>query len=205
MGCPRILITSTMKFLSLLLLAVAVSAKTVKFNLPMKAPPTELEYGFCDGSPEPVSLDVITVEPFPIIVSNGAMITLQIQVTLNEEVPVGSQVHLDLKLEGLISIPIPCLEIGGLHIGSCTYDADELLGIASDFLCPDYVPEGQECKLPLSPGTYGGGEPLTLGPIEDIPDALTPFLKGTIFAEAHVQKASGDEMVCIWVRAALDH
>merc|ERR1739838_203874 len=194
---------SNMKFLALIVLVAAVSAKDIRIQF--QAPPTELEYGYCEGSPEPVSLDVITVAPFPIIIQNGAEITLQVQVTLNEEIAVGAKVHLDLKLEGLIPIPIPCLEINGLHLGSCDYDGDELLGTVGDFLCPDYVPEGQTCALPLGPGVYGGGEPLVIGPIEDIPDILLPFLKGTIYAEAHLTSAGGDELACLWVRAAVDH
>ena len=60
------------------------------------------------------------------------------------------------------------------------YDGDALLSTASDFLCPTYVPEGQACALPLGPGVYGGGDPLTVGPIESIPDILLPFLKVTL-------------------------
>merc|ERR1712138_198148 len=176
-----------MKFPALIVLAAAVSAKDIR----LQAPPTEIEYGFCEGSNEIASFDVITVEPFPIVIANGATVTIQIMITLKEEIPVGSQVHLDGKLEGLIPIPIPCLEIGGLHIGSCDYDVDELLTTVGDFLCPDYVPEGQACALPLSPGVYGGSEPLTVGPIEDIPDILLPFLKGTIAAEGKLTSASG--------------
>merc|ERR1719305_2010873 len=130
------------------------------------APPTELEYGFCDGSPTPLTFDVMSVAPFPIMVSNGANITMEVQITLNEEVAVGAQ--------------------EGLNIGSCHYDGDELLSTASDFLCPTYAPEGQACALPLGPGTYGGGDPLVLGPTESIPDILLPFLKGTVRAEATV-------------------
>merc|ERR1712000_708764 len=50
----------------------------------------------------------------------------------------GAQVHLDAKLEGVIPIPIPCVEINGLHIGSCDYDADHLLNLADPILCPDH-------------------------------------------------------------------
>merc|ERR1712038_179939 len=172
-----------MKFLALALIVASASAKNLRFNL--LAPPTELEYGFCDGSPEPI--------------------TLEIQITLNQEVPVGSVVDLNLVLEGLIPIKIPCLEIEGLHIGSCHYDGDELLSTASDFLCPTYVPEGQACALPLGTGVYGGGDPLTVGPIESIPDILLPFLKGTVRAEATVTDGSGNLFGCIYVRAAVDH
>ena len=71
-----------------------------------------------DGSPEPFTFDVMSVEPFPILVQNGAMLSIAIQITLNEEVPVGTQVALNMVLEGIIPIKIPCLNIDGLTIGS---------------------------------------------------------------------------------------
>merc|ERR1712192_53878 len=177
-----------MKFLTLAFLVAAASAKDNRLN--PTAPPTELEYGFCDGSPQPMTFDVISVAPFPILVQNGATITLEVQITLNEEVAVGAKVGLNIE---------------GLHIGSCSYDGDELLASAADFLCPTYVPEGQACALPLAPGVYGGGDPLTVGPIESIPDILLPFLKGTVRAEATVTDAAGATVACVFVRAAVDH
>ena len=101
--------------MKLLLLALsAVSAS----RLAQLAPPDHLEYGFCDGSPEPMTIDNLSVEPFPIIVANGASVTIAAQITLNEVVAAGAQVSLELTLEGIIPIKIPCLEIEGLHIGS---------------------------------------------------------------------------------------
>merc|ERR1711863_88870 len=76
----------TMKFFALAFFVAAASAKDIRFNV--LAPPTELEYGFCDGSPTPLTFDVMSVAPFPILVSNGASITLEVQITLNEEVAV---------------------------------------------------------------------------------------------------------------------
>ena len=71
-----------------------------------------------DGSPEPFTFDVMSVDPFPILVQNGATLSIAIQITLNEEVPVGTQVALNMVLEGIIPIKIPCLDIDGLTIGS---------------------------------------------------------------------------------------
>merc|ERR1719398_510298 len=127
-------------------------------NIVQVAPPTEVEYGFCDGSPEPASLDKISIEPFPVIVQTGATITLDSQVTLNEDIVVGSRLRLSVTLEGIIPIKIPCLDIGGTNLGSCEYDVDELLGmVAVTGICEDYIPEGQACNLPLGPGVYGSG------------------------------------------------
>ena len=84
--------------------------------------------------------------------------------TLKEEIPAGATITLDLKKEGAISIPIPCLDVEGTNIGSwshsdniihsynkfCSkYTADELLAAFSSVLCPGQVPEGQECRTPL--------------------------------------------------------
>merc|ERR1712168_519147 len=191
----------TMKFFALAFLVAAASAKDIRLNL--LAPPTELEYGFCDGSPEPLTFDVISVAPFPILVQNGASITLEVQITLNEEVAVGAQVDLNLVLEGIIPIKIPCLDIEGLHIGSCHYDGDELLAGASDFLCPTYVPEGQECSLPLNPGSYGSADSLTVT-LPEIPGILVDLLaSGTYYADATVKYADGSEMTCIYLRVEL--
>merc|ERR1711931_559374 len=197
----------TMKLLGLALLVASASAFDLS-KLRLAASPTadNVEYGFCEGSPEPASIDNISVEPFPILIQNGATVTLNVQITLNEPLPAGASVALDLVLEGIIPIKIPCLDINGISLGSCTYPGDELLAVAETAgICPQYVPEGQACALPLGPGVYGGGDPLTLGPIESIPDILLSFLKGTVRAEATVTDASGATIACIYVRAAVDH
>ena len=84
--------------------------------------------------------------------------------TLKEEIPAGATITLDLKKDGAINIPIPCLDVEGTNIGSwsqsdniihsynkfCSkYTADELLEAFSEVLCPGQVPEGQECRTPL--------------------------------------------------------
>merc|ERR1719189_51393 len=71
--------------------------------------PDEFEYGFCEGSPEPMSIDQWSFEPYPIVINEGANIVTTWQATLNEELPVGTQIEVKMVLEGLIPIPIPCL------------------------------------------------------------------------------------------------
>merc|ERR1712236_52043 len=105
----------SMKFFAFLASVALVSARNLKID--------ELEVGFCDGANQDVlSLDNIKVEPFPLVVATGETITLTVEVTLNEPVPVGASVDLTIKKEGLIPIKIPCLDIDGTPIGSCTYD-----------------------------------------------------------------------------------
>merc|ERR1712002_186020 len=157
----------TMKLLCFALIVASTSAFDLS-KLRLAAPPTEIEYGFCDGSPEPASIDNISVEPFPIL--------------------------------------IPCLDIDGLSLGSCTYTGDHLLEVAETAgICPTYFPDGQACALPLNPGVYGGGDPLVLGPIESVPDILLPFLKGTVRAEANFLLADGSLFACGYARVAVDH
>merc|ERR1711970_564034 len=171
-----------MKLLVGLALLVASASAFDLSKLRLAASPTadNVEYGFCEGSPEPASIDNISVEPFPILIQNGATVTLNVQ--------------------------IPCLDINGISLGSCTYPGDELLAVAETAgICPQYFPEGQACALPLNPGVYGGGDPLTLGPIESIPDILLPFLKGTINAEASFVLADGSLFACGFAKFAVDH
>merc|ERR1719369_1796119 len=161
-----------MKTLFILGLAALASARNIKVD--------QLEYGFCDGSAE--------------------TITLSVQLTLNEPIPVGAQVSLKIKKEGLIDVPFPCLEIDGLHIGSCDYDGDHLLELGAEALCPTYFPDGQECALPLNPGTYGGDPPIVLT-LPEIPAIIAELLaSGTYYAEATISLADGTQMACLFVR-----
>merc|ERR1711970_1258916 len=99
-----------MKLLVGLALLVASASAFDLSKLRLAASPTadNVEYGFCEGSPEPASIDNISVEPFPILIQNGATVTLNVQITLNEPLPAGASVALDLVLEGIIPIKIPC-------------------------------------------------------------------------------------------------
>merc|ERR1712236_179216 len=171
-----------MKTILVLACVALASAKHIHVKI------DQLEYGFCDGSAEPASIDAASVEPFPIVVATGETITLSVQITLNEVIPA----------------PIPCLEIDGLHIGSCDYDGDHLLELGAETLCPDYFPAGQDCKLPLNPGVYGGGEPLVLGPLPEIPSIIGDLLaSGTYYADATITLADGTQMACLYVRVEL--
>merc|ERR1712121_391859 len=185
-----------MKFFAILACAAMVSARNLKLD--------ELEVGFCDGANTDVlSLDNISVEPFPLVIATGEDITLNVQITLNEPIPAGATVSLKIKREGLIPIPIPCLPIGDIHIGSCDYTGDELLAAGSDFLCPDYFPDGQECMLPLNPGFYGSADSLTVT-LPEIPGVLVDLLAaGTYYADATVKLADGSVMTCLYIRVEL--
>ena len=77
------------------------------------------EYGFCEGANEPLVLDHISIFPDPIIVEpEETDIILDALATLNEIIPVGSKVKLDLVKPGLIYLPIPCIETESYYIGS---------------------------------------------------------------------------------------
>merc|ERR1712000_360642 len=189
----------TMKFLCLFALVAAASARNLKPKL------DDLEYGFCAGSPTPATLTA-AVDPFPVVISTGETITLSVSIDLAETVPVGTQVSLKIKREGIIDIPFPCLEIDGLHIGSCDYDGDYLLNTdsATDTLCPNYFPEGQACNLPLNPGMYGGDPPIVIE-VPEIPDIIGGLLgSGTYYAEATLT-TGGSTFACIYIRVELDH
>ena len=64
---------------------------------------------FAGSSPEPFTFDLLSIDPFPIIVKNGALVTIAAQVTLNKVMEVGTKVALSFVLEGFIPIKIPCL------------------------------------------------------------------------------------------------
>merc|ERR1712227_476811 len=170
-----------MKLILFLATIVLVSAKSIKID--------QLEYGFCDGADTSVgSIDAADVQPFPVEVKTGASVTISATLSLN------------IVKEGIVDLPIPCLEIEGLHVGSCSYDADYLLTKFSDFLCPAHVPDGQACATPLNPGTYGGDPPIEVV-IPEIPDLIAGFLaSGTYYADATITNPDGTQMACLYVR-----
>merc|ERR1712029_548873 len=155
----------TMKLLCLALLVASASAFDLS-KLRLAAPPTEIEYGFCDGSPEPASIDNISVEPFPILVQNGASVTLAFQITLNEPLPAGASVSLNLVLEGIIPIKIPCLDIDGLSLGSCTYTGDHLLEVAETAgICPTTSPTARPALFPSTLACMVAATPSSSAPL----------------------------------------
>merc|ERR1712115_5578 len=178
---------SVMKLPVLLATVVLASAKNINVK--------QLEYGFCDGAPQPGTIDELTVLPDPVELKTGAT------VTLNEIVQTGSQVELSISKNFLgVPVPIPCLEINELNIGSCKYDADHLLTEFADFLCPAHFPDGQACATPLNPGTYGGGDPIVVE-IPEIPDIIAGFLgSGEYHASATVTNPDGSMMTCIQIK-----
>ena len=78
----------------------------------------ELQYGFCAGAPEPFSIDEVVVEPYPVVVHSGATLHLAIGITLNEPIPVGATAKLKIIRDGLIDIPLPCIDVGEVSVGS---------------------------------------------------------------------------------------
>merc|ERR1719278_1519630 len=178
-----------MKLLVLFASVLLASAKNINVK--------QLEYGFCDGAPQPLSIDELTVLPDPV----ELRATISATITLNEIVPTGSQVELSISKNFLgVPVPIPCLEINGLNIGSCKYDADHLLTEFADFLCPAHFPDGQACATPLNPGTYGGRDPIMVE-IPEIPDIIAGFLgSGEYHASATVTYPDGSMMTCIQIK-----
>ncbi len=78
----------------------------------------ELQYGFCAGAPEPFSIDEVVVEPYPVVVQTGATLHLAIGITLMDPIPVGATATLKIIKDGFIDIPLPCIDIGEVSVGS---------------------------------------------------------------------------------------
>ena len=65
-----------------------------------------------------MTLDMMVVDPFPIEMVSFHTMTLAAQITLLEELPAGTTVSVALVKEGIINLPIPCLSMGGVMVGS---------------------------------------------------------------------------------------
>merc|ERR1711872_584536 len=70
----------------------------------------------------------LNVQPWPVEIAAGKTITLDGAIDIMQEIEVGSGLNLKLTLITAIgNLPIPCLPIGELNIGSCDYDVQHLL------------------------------------------------------------------------------
>merc|ERR1711881_348315 len=85
---------SVMKLLVLLATVVLASAKNINVK--------QLEYGFCDGAPQPGTIDELTVMPDPIELRTGATVSISATLTLNEIVQTGSMGSLPLARTYLV-------------------------------------------------------------------------------------------------------
>jgi len=165
-----------------------------------------LEVGFCGGSPRPGTIDRAVVSPFPVVIANGASITLDFKTTLAKTIPEDTIVSVKIKKKEtwFPNIPVPCIEYKGFYIGSCEYPLDFLLHLASPVLCPTYFPPGQECQLPLLPGHYGGNQPLVVGPFHSIPRVVADLLAaGEYDTEATIRTKEGSLVACVYAKVQL--
>ena len=71
-----------------------------------------------ESTPQPLSIEVATIKPFPIPLVTGTGLDVNVLFQLKEVCPVGTTVKMDMKLTGLIEVPIPCLEIDDIALGS---------------------------------------------------------------------------------------
>ena len=61
---------------------------------------------------------MFSIDPFPIVLESGGLVTVAAQITLKEVIDVGAKVSFKIKREGIISIDMPCVDIDGVNIGS---------------------------------------------------------------------------------------
>merc|ERR1711951_274162 len=140
----------------------------------------------------------LTINPDPIVAKEGESVEIHFDATVLETLPVGTKVEFKMVKSG---IPLPCLPIPGLpiHIGSCSYDAEDLLALITPEDCKKFAPEGQACSLPLNPGFYGDKDPngSKAFVLPSIPFIVKPFLSGDIKVTAKATNADGTEYLCM--------
>merc|ERR1712121_365616 len=127
------------------------------------------------GEGRPIDITQLTVEPYPVVVADGATITAAITIEILEVVPVGTQISVKIVKEAL----------------------------CGDKYTPGgYFPAGQECKLPLQPGTYGGKDPIVVT-LPTLPDIILPFTHGKFHADLKALHEDGSEIGCAKIHVEL--
>jgi hypothetical protein len=78
----------------------------------------ELQYDFCEGAGRPFTIDEMVVEPYPIVIQAGAILNVAIGLILNEPIPTGASLRLEIVKDLLIDFPFPCISYEEMHLGS---------------------------------------------------------------------------------------
>jgi len=140
----------------------------------------------------------LSINPDPIHAKEGASVSIHFDATVLKTLPVGTKVDFKMVKSG---VPLPCLPMPGLpiHIGSCSYEAQDLLDLIPADDCKKFAPEGQACSLPLNPGFYGDKDPNGSKSfvLPAIPFIVRPFLSGDIEVTAKATNADGTEYLCM--------
>ena len=92
-----------------------------------------VQYGFCEGSSEPLNIRYLHYDPWPLLMVKGEEVSVLAHIEVFQEIPANSIVSIEMvKTADGVNITIPCSNItnsdGSItSIGSCEYDANSFL------------------------------------------------------------------------------
>ena len=92
-----------------------------------------VQYGFCEGSPEPLNIRYLHYEPWPLLMVKGEEVSVLAHIEVFQEIPANSTVSIEMvKTADGVNITIPCSNVTNFDgnitsIGSCEYDANSFL------------------------------------------------------------------------------
>merc|ERR1719315_489867 len=136
------------KFAIFILLGVAALGHAQAFIIGKSKLP---DVGIClDTTNDWVTGISLDLSPWPFHVAAGEVLSINGQIEVLQAIEVGSSIRLKLVLHTVLGdLTIPCIPLGDLEIGSCTYPAQKLLDDLSqlDGACDLIMPEGQDCTL----------------------------------------------------------
>merc|ERR1712108_71862 len=106
----------------------------------------------------------LTINPDPIVAKEGESVTVHFDATVLKTLPVGTNLDIKLKKNG---IPLPCLPVPGLPIsvGSCKYDANDLLALIPAEDCTKFPPLARPAPCPSTPDSTETRTPTVPSPL----------------------------------------
>jgi len=141
----------------------------------------------------------ISVRPDPLVAKKGKIVDIHADLDLVAQLPVGAKVDLHIKKEGLFGITIPCISVAGVpvKIGSCHYEAQQLLNLVPAATAEKFFPAGQTNQLPLRAGHYGSAQDAIIT-LPEIPGGLIGHLiHGKFDVEIKISNAQNHPILCI--------
>merc|ERR1712168_933443 len=138
-----------------------------------------------------VSAYTLNIKPDPIVAKKDQHVQIHFNANVIKAFPAGTTLDFTLEKEGVKLPGVP------IKVGSCTYEAQQLLDLVPDDLWAEFAPAGQAKTLPLNPGKYGDFD--SSGSIDlvipDIPAIIVPLIKGDIDVTVNFN-INGENILC---------
>ncbi|XP_074662414.1 uncharacterized protein LOC141914960 [Tubulanus polymorphus] len=149
-----------------------------------------LEWNDCGGS----EVDVRRLSLTPPVPTFPGEAYLAYTADVKKDI-IDAKLELSIKKKAFfLWIPIPCVSIGEIPLGSCSYDICDTITHHGNIICPILAEMSIPCSCPLVTGQYKADRAVVRLP--KVPTGLGFLTSGTYYIEAKA-KVGNEQILCL--------